>query len=347
MFLLQRPIAIDHPTAMDHHVVVVRWLKYPPGETKNDPNPAHKPGKPAPGPTPRPWQEEEEKRNHTGSVVVQAKKDRDAVVGDSAGSKSERSPPSVKAIHLGQEIKILSLNIEGLSMAKCEYLARLAADHNIEIIALHETHLRESSPPSRYSVNGYTVISRENHEQYGIIVYSRNPASVEILKPLISRGNIHRSLIRTGNTIIANIYKPPQSAWNTPPLPALQHLALALGDFNSHHYNWGNHSCNKAGEAVAQWASENNMHLVFSPKDRVTFFSSRWCREYNPDLLFVSKDDNQVPLPVEREVLRDFPNSQHTPILITFGRNIPLVNSLPLPRWNFPQDKLGRILSIC
>ena len=51
--------------------------------------------------------------------------------------------------------------------------------------------------------------------------------------------------------------------------------------------------------------------------------------------MFVTKDEEGVPLPAQRKVLDNFPRSQHRPATITVGASIPVTRSLPLPRQNF------------
>ncbi|XP_042856692.1 uncharacterized protein LOC122243261 [Penaeus japonicus] len=125
------------------------------------------------------------------------------------------------------------------------------------------------------------------------------------------------------------------SNWTTRPLPQPQHPSIIVGDFNSHHTNWGYNRNNTTGEQTNNWTQLNNLHPVYNPRDKGTFFSARWNREYTPNLVFVTKEQNQTPLPVKREILNDFLNSQHRPILITTGITIPMIKLLPKSRWNF------------
>lgn len=62
---------------------------------------------------------------------------------------------------------------------------------------------------------------------------------------------------------------------------------------------------------------------------------ARWRQDYNPDLAFVSTDNNHKPLISKRTVLNNFPRLQHRPVLITVGLEFPLINSIQKPRWNF------------
>ena len=82
------------------------------------------------------------------------------------------------------------------------------------------------------------------------------------------------------------------------------------------------------------WAETLNLHLLYDAKDRGTFHSARWDRDYNPDLCFVTSM-NTGPLPATRVVLKNFPQSQHRPVIIDIGNKIPIVKSVAKPRWNF------------
>jgi hypothetical protein len=109
---------------------------------------------------------------------------------------------------------------------------------------------------------------------------------------------------------------------------------VIAGDFNSHHTSWRYDSNDLNGIRLLQWAEENNLHLVFDAKDKGSFRSARWRRDYNPDLTFVSCESSGIPFPTTRKILSNFPNSQHRPVLMKTGNQIPLMQSMPLPRWN-------------
>ncbi|XP_072389305.1 uncharacterized protein [Diabrotica undecimpunctata] len=111
------------------------------------------------------------------------------------------------------------------------------------------------------------------------------------------------------------------------------HPSVYVGDFNSHHELWRQSDQN--GEALLNWSEEVDTYLVFDAKDQGTFRSAAWKREYNPDLCFVSTNENNQPLATSRTVLPDFPHSQHRPVVIEVGIKIPIITSFPRPRWNF------------
>ena len=92
-----------------------------------------------------------------------------------------------------------------------------------------------------------------------------------------------------GGYHIANIYKPPTEHWNNTNLPPfLPHPAVLVGDFNSHHPDWGYQEADMNGESLQEWALNNDYLLLHDAKQRGTFHSARWQRDYSPDLCWIS-----------------------------------------------------------
>jgi len=86
-----------------------------------------------------------------------------------------------------------------------------------------------------------------------------------------------------------NVYKPPSGSWDTSvSLPALSHPAIHVGDFNSHHPDWGYDSEDAEGVRLMEWASHGGFALIHDPKQRGTFRSTWWQRDFSPDLCWVS-----------------------------------------------------------
>lgn len=78
-----------------------------------------------------------------------------------------------------------------------------------------------------------------------------------------------------------------------------------------------------------------DVSLLFDAKDKGTFRSGRWQKDYNPDLCFVTRDDLRQSLHANRKVLNDFPRSQHRPVMVNIGIQILITKSIQKPRWNF------------
>ncbi|KAL4107168.1 hypothetical protein QTP88_017552 [Uroleucon formosanum] len=177
---------------------------------------------------------------------------------------------------MGPQLRILQLNIEGISRSKGDYLSRLLVENNIRVLVLQETHADNASD-------------------------------------LLSRG----------------------VNWLNPTLPPVQHPTVIIGDFNSHHQHWGYDNSDLNGESILEWMDREDASLLFNAKDKGTFRSSRWQKDYNPDLCFVTRDDLRRPLHANRKVLNDFPRSQHRPVMANIGIQIPITKSIQKPRWNF------------
>jgi hypothetical protein len=70
------------------------------------------------------------------------------------------------------------------------------------------------------------------------------------------------------------------------------------------------------------------LHLIYHPKDKGTFKSARWGKDYTPDLSIVTRahlDDNPL---CNRYILESFPRSQHRPFLLHYGIRVPLTESI-------------------
>ncbi|KAG5874392.1 hypothetical protein JTB14_012375 [Gonioctena quinquepunctata] len=58
-------------------------------------------------------------------------------------------------------------------------------------------------------------------------------------------------------------------------------------------------------------------------------------RNYNPDICFVSRNNQDLPIPAYRKVLNKFPNSQHKPVTLSVRIQIIVIRTANLKRWNF------------
>ena len=144
----------------------------------------------------------------------------------------------------------MSLNVEGHSMLKCEYLSRLLKKHDMDVLHLQKTHLRKAEACSNYEIPNYTLVENLNHKQYGIATYAKSPEPIILVNSEITNENIFRINILQGNLAIVNVYKPPKTDWPDPPLPDCQRPALIAGDFKSKHKERGYRANDKAGEKL-------------------------------------------------------------------------------------------------
>ena len=248
--------------------------------------------------------------------------------------KSNQIVPEYKVI--GAVTKVCQLNIEGISKDKCDYLSKICLDNHIDIIVLQETHVEtEEKMFARGNVRGYILVDFIPSKVHGIATYVReNIDSYEMVLKHVFSG-IFVLAIKVADLHIVNVYKPPNVAWPIGMDILYPHPVVYVGDFNCHHTLWGYEQNDENGVALYSWMDTNNLHVVFDAKDRKTFHSARWRKDYNPDLCIVSCNSNYKPLECSRKVMQDFPHSQHRPTVISIGLQIPIVESVQKPRWNF------------
>lgn len=233
--------------------------------------------------------------------------------------------------YIGDNLQILQQNIEGISSRKCEYLTALLNEQKIDVAAIQETHLKEES--ARSEVTGYTLVAAIHHEKFGLATYVKDDLLplVEALPPIDS----YCSGIKVNGMSIYNVYKPPSASFNNNVFPTFTKPSIVIGDFNSHHAAWGYDDEDTDGKRLFDWMNREDFSLLYNADDPGTFKSARWNRFYTPDLCFVSKDTNGETIPATRKVLQGFPNSQHRPIIIQVGLQLPVIRADKKNRWNF------------
>lgn len=216
-------------------------------------------------------------------------------------------------------------------------------ENYVDVAVVQETHIdTEENLKSRGRVAGYEVLGATYHHAYGCATYIRKDIENAHLISVNTTENIHIIVIKIENITIANVYKPPVVNWSADVIPTLPHPSVYIGDFNSHHTMWNYNENDENGDRLVEWVESNNLSLVFNSKDKGTFRSAAWKKDYNPDLCFVSQNSKCQPLASVRTVLGDFPHSQHRPVLVNVGIQIPIIRSIPKPRWNFRKSNWSK-----
>lgn len=208
--------------------------------------------------------------------------------------------------------------------------------NEIDLVVLQETHAAdEKQLDARGKIPGYELLGATFHHAYGNATYVRTSIENAYHISSSTHNDIHSVVSNIGDIVVTNIYKPPNTPWPSQVADPRPHPAIYIGDFNSHHEEWKYRTNDENGEKLVDWSESNNLFLVFNAKDPGTFRSAAWRRESNPDLCFVSRSQENKPLPSKRKVLTSFPHSQHRPIIYEVGIQVPLVTTVPRPRWNF------------
>ncbi|XP_030764129.1 uncharacterized protein LOC115888520 [Sitophilus oryzae] len=242
---------------------------------------------------------------------------------------------------LGNTLRILQLNIEGVSRPKSDCLTKILTENKVDVVLLQETHCSDQSQlNTRCKIPGFTLAAATYHPKYGTATYIKNDITTVTHIRTQSDNNIYVIRLKVADTEIINVYKPPAQPWINDYIHNIEHPGLVIGDFNSQNTKWGDRATNDDGARVSDWAETENLFLLFDAKDKGTFHSARWAQDYNPDLCFTTLDSKGLPLHSSREVLSGFPRSQHRPVLINIGLQIPIVRSIPKPRWYFQKANL-------
>ena len=84
---------------------------------------------------------------------------------------------------------------------------------------------------------------------------------------------------------------------------------------------------------LEDWASTNDLTIVWDPKESASFQAPERDMASNPDLTFVSAEIAR--LWPTRKVLEKFPRSRHRPSVIASTFLVTPIEAKPLYRWNF------------
>ena len=171
---------------------------------------------------------------------------------------------------VGPALQILQLNVEGLSAAKRGVVSSIAERQEIDIICLQETHVKDDKA-SKFNIEGFDLVCYALHPKHGRATYVRS--NVTEAAHVVSTQ--HCDVVRVGGFHVANVYKPPSERWDsTNPFPVLPHPTVLVGDFNSHHPDWGYQEPDADGDQLQNWTSCNDFHLIHDSKQRGTFHSA-------------------------------------------------------------------------
>ena len=121
-------------------------------------------------------------RNHTGSVKHRVNNYRASYFDSPVGATSQPGE-STTSSKSAKTLRIIQINVEGLSHEKCQNLTRVLRENDIDVAVLQETHVKEESSPQRYTIHGYDMTDATYHQKYGTATYVReylNASSVVI-----------------------------------------------------------------------------------------------------------------------------------------------------------------------
>ena len=154
---------------------------------------------------------------------------------------------------------IFLLNIEDLTASKMSVLCHLAAQREVLLILLQETHCRSAQRlvlPD-YQLAGFSLSRNHGlatfvHEQLKWTHFDQSPPTSET----------EWLCVDVDGYKIINVYKPPPIRLQVSDLPVLLHPCLYAGDFNCQHVYWGYYANTADGNWLVGWANINNLVLL-------------------------------------------------------------------------------------
>ena len=206
---------------------------------------------------------------------------------------------------------VISLNIEGLSAAKEDLIAKMCFKHKCSVLCLQETRCGPQSYRPR--VNGMTCIAELPHDKYGSAIFVKEETTGESIHT-DDQNNIETLSVDLGSIVITSVYKPPETPFKLPPLFKSHKNRIVIGYFNSHNTQWGYNSTNEDSNAVEQWSDSNQLSLVHDAKHQSFFNSARWKAGYNPEIAFVNQTIGNL---CKKGVLNPISGKQHRPISVS------------------------------
>jgi exonuclease III len=144
-------------------------------------------------------------------------------------------PTFQENLAVGLNLKIYHLNIEGISTSKSDYLSRLMREHEIDIVAIQETHTTSDlNLLNRGKLLGFKLIGAIHSNVHGIATYVRDNLVDCFLTHSECSNNIHVIAVEVTGVTVVNVYKPSSSNWSSNTLKVFRRPSIYVGDFNSH-----------------------------------------------------------------------------------------------------------------
>ncbi|VVC36851.1 Hypothetical protein CINCED_3A001314 [Cinara cedri] len=209
-----------------------------------------------------------------------------------------------------KNFKTISINIEGLTESKERLLSELCSTTACDILCVQETH--RDAGKRKPTISGMRMVIERPHKKYGSAIFVRPELEI-VSVGLTEESDFEILTVETKYFTVTSIYKPPKKpfVFHKPENFNNRRTKIVIGDFNSRSPAWGYKNLSKNGKLINKWAEDEGLVGIHDPKVPCTFFSLRWKKEYNPDLIFVSK-------PLQQQTIKRVHNpialSQHKPV---------------------------------
>ena len=187
----------------------------------------------------------------------------------------------------------------------------------------------EGQTPSGPAYQEWIWPSRGHTHNMAVPYLLRWAPSIVNTTSLTDVNNIDILRVDLNGISVTSVYKPPGERFSFhQPLTARDQHQVIIGDFNSHSSTWGYATTNTDGELVEDWAENQILRLIHDPKLPSSFYSGRWRRGYNPDIIFAT---NRIAGCCNKIVMEPVSRSQHRPIGVQVNAAI-TVQTVPFRR---------------
>ena len=180
-------------------------------------------------------------------------------------------------------LKVLSAN-------KASILSELCKIQHCHCLFLQEIH--RAKDQARPNIPGMTVAERP-HNKHGSSVVVRDVLKVNSIS-VCEEENVEIITVENPGVVVNSLSNPPPEPFLLPPLGQRIKPHIVIGDFNSHSTLWEYTTTEFDGEAVEQWADSTRLPLIHNAKLPKSFNSAIWKKAYNPDLIFVSSNIDNI-----------------------------------------------------
>ena len=105
-------------------------------------------------------------------------------------------------------IRLLQLNVEGITKAKISIISHLAVTYDATAILLQETHVDDAN---RLKIAGYDLAAHTNRPIYGTATFARNSSNWVYVDSCGEGKDLEWTIMKIEGVNVMNVYKLPNT----------------------------------------------------------------------------------------------------------------------------------------
>ena len=143
-------------------------------------------------------------------------------------------------------------------------LNSLLNTNKVTVILLQETHCETTE---KLTIPEFTLAAHILNKQHGLATFVRQDIEWSLEAHSEDDSQLEWLAVKVQDVTIINVFKPPPTRLTRASLPVVNHPCIYAGDFNCHLTEWGYSRSNNDGTCLVEWASANNLTLLYKPKE--------------------------------------------------------------------------------